>query len=57
MKIMWPPGYHHNGFVVTRALRSWITVCRGSLMTTYYRFTLALTHRFTFTFYHFIVLP
>ena len=33
MKIMCPPGYHHNGFVATHALE--YSVCRRSLMTTY----------------------
>ena len=46
MKTMCPPGYHHNGFVATHALRHIYyahlpsvrfehSVCRGSLMTTY----------------------
>ena len=27
MKIMWPPGYHHNGFVATRALEHVMCNC------------------------------
>ena len=35
MKTMCPPGYHHNGFVATHSLGHMMSVCRGSLMTTY----------------------
>ena len=37
MKTMCPPGYHHNVFVATHALRHMKnSVCRGSLIITIY---------------------
>ena len=65
MKTICSPGYHHNGFVATHALRDmtcihpscfcdiWAPCCRGSLLTTYIDYKLdkyIYTHKHTHTY-------